>query len=111
MLQSPNPDDFVLATNETNTVREFVEEAFKVLGEEIIWEGKGVDEKGILTSSGKSVVSINPRHFRPTEVEILQGDYSKARQHLGWAPKTTFHELVKIMVNADFEKLRLRKET
>jgi len=109
MLQVSEPDDYVLATNETHTVREFVEESFNVLGEEIIWEGAGVDEKGILTSSGKAVVSINPRYFRPTEVEILQGDYSKARQQLGWAPKTTFKELVNIMVKADYHKIQKAK--
>jgi len=105
MLQAPEPDDYVLSTNETHTVREFVGESFRVLGEEIIWEGKGVDEKGIMASSGKTVVSINPRYFRPTEVDILQGDYSKAKKKLGWEPKTTFKELVKIMVEADYKKV------
>ena len=104
MLQADTPDDFVLATNETHTVREFVEEAFKVLGEEVVWKGKGVDEKGFLKSSGKAVVEIDPRYFRPTEVDLLIGDYSKAREKLGWEPKTTFKELVKIMVEADYAK-------
>ena len=97
MLQHDKPEDFVLATNETHTVREFVEEAFKVLGEEIVWEGTGKEEIGILKSIGKPVVGINPRYYRPTEVELLLGDYSKAKQILGWEPKTTFQELVKIM--------------
>ena len=104
MLQVDTPDDFVLATNETHTVREFIEEAFKVLGEEIIWHGKGVDEVGKLKSTGKEVVGIDPRYFRPTEVELLIGDYSKAREKLGWEPKTRFKELVRIMVEADFIK-------
>ncbi|MGB4205305.1 MAG: GDP-mannose 4,6-dehydratase [Bacteroidales bacterium] len=104
ILQSEKPDDFVLATNETHTVREFVEEAFKVLGDEIIWEGKGVNEKGILKSSGKQVVGIDPRYYRPTEVDFLLGDYSKAKRILGWEPKTTFKELVRIMVEADYKK-------
>ena len=104
MLQADTPEDFVLATNETHTVREFVEEAFKVLGEEVVWKGKGVDEKGFLKSSGKAVVEIDPRYFRPTEVDLLIGDYSKAREKLGWEPKTTFKELVKIMVEADYAK-------
>jgi len=109
MLQVDEPDDFVLATNETHTVREFIEESFKVLGEEIRWEGSGIDEKGFLVSSGKEVIGIDARYFRPTEVELLIGDYSKAKLKLGWEPRTRFKELVKIMVNADFEKLRDRK--
>jgi GDPmannose 4,6-dehydratase len=109
MLQVDEPDDFVLATNETHTVREFIEESFKVLGEEIRWEGSGIDEKGFLISSGREVVGIDSRYFRPTEVELLIGDYSKAKQKHGWEPRTKFKDLVKIMVNADFEKLRDRK--
>ncbi len=109
MLQVDEPEDFVLATNETHTVREFIEESFKVLGEEIRWEGSGIDEKGFLVSSGKEVIGIDARYFRPTEVELLIGDYSKAKLKLGWEPRTRFKELVKIMVNADFEKLRDRK--
>ncbi len=104
MLQVEESDDFVLATNETHTVREFIEEAFGILGEEILWKGKGVDEKGFLKSNGKEVVGINPRYFRPTEVDLLIGDYSKAKKKLGWKPKTTFKELVKIMVEADHKK-------
>jgi len=110
MLQTEKPEDFVLATNETHTVREFIEESFKVLGEEIKWQGKGVEEKGILKSSGKVVVGINPRYFRPTEVDLLIGDYSKAKKILGWEPKTTFKELVKIMVTADYNKAVKRKK-
>jgi len=104
MLQIDHPEDFVLATNETHTVREFVEESFKVLGDEIIWEGQGVNEKGILKSTGKQVVGIDPRYYRPTEVDLLLGDYSKAKHLLGWEPKTTFKELVRIMVEADYKK-------
>ncbi len=108
ILQHDKPEDFVLATNETHTVREFVEEAFKVLGEEIEWRGKGLEEKGHLKSSGKPVVGIDTRYFRPTEVDLLIGDYSKAKNLLGWAPKTTFKDLVRIMVSADFEKAKKR---
>ncbi len=108
ILQHDKPEDFVLATNETHTVREFVEEAFKVLGEEIEWRGKGLEEKGYLKSSGKPVVGIDTRYFRPTEVDLLIGDYSKAKNLLGWAPKTTFKDLVRIMVSADFEKAKKR---
>lgn len=104
MLQIDTPQDFVLATNETHTVREFVEEAFKVLGEEIVWEGTGKEEIGYLKSIGKPVVGINPRYYRPTEVELLLGDYSKAKKILDWEPKTTFKELVKIMVLTDYHK-------
>ena len=110
MLQANTPDDYVLATNETHTVREFVEEAFRVLGEEILWQGRGEDEKGLLRSNGKQVVGINPRYYRPTEVELLLGDYSKAKKHLGWEPKVTFKELVKIMVEADYEKRKEKRE-
>jgi GDPmannose 4,6-dehydratase len=110
ILQADEPDDFVLATNETHTIREFVEETFRVLGEEIIWNGKGVNEKGILKSTGKEVVGIDPRYFRPTEVDILIGDPAKAKEKLGWEPKTTFKDLVKIMVESDFEKVKRRAE-
>jgi GDPmannose 4,6-dehydratase len=110
ILQAPEPDDYVLATGETRTVREFIEESFRVLGEEIVWKGQGVEEKGILKSSGKIVVEIDPRYFRPTEVDILIGDPSKAKQKLGWVPKVTFKELVRIMVTADYEKAKNRAE-
>lgn len=108
ILQANEADDFVLATNETHTVREFIEESFRNFGEEIIWNGTGIEEKGALKSSGKVVVGIDSRYFRPTEVDILIGDYSKARLKLGWEPKTTFKDLVKIMVNSDFEKIKNR---
>lgn len=109
ILQANEPDDFILATNETHTVREFVEKSFSALGEEIYWEGNEINEKGILKSTGKTVVEIDPRYFRPTEVELLIGNPQKAKDKLGWQPKTTFEELVKIMVKADYNKLRNRK--
>jgi|TARA_Y100000310_G_scaffold317623_1_gene370684 GDPmannose 4,6-dehydratase len=108
MLQADKPNDYVLATGEAHTVREFVEESFGVLGEEIEWKGKGENEKGILKSTGNVVVEINPHYFRPTEVEHLLGDPTKAKKELGWIPKVTFKELVKIMVNADWEKVKRR---
>lgn len=108
MLQVEKPDDYILATNETHAVREFVEESFKYFNEEIEWKGSGKDEVGILKSTGKEVVGINPRYFRPTEVELLIGDYSKAEKDLGWKPKTKFKDLVKIMIKADFDKLKSR---
>jgi GDPmannose 4,6-dehydratase len=110
ILQADQPDDFVLATNETHSIREFVEETFKVFGEEILWSGSGIDEKGILKSSGKVVVAIDPRYFRPTEVDLLIGNPGKAKEMLGWEPKTTFKDLVKIMVDSDFEKAKKRIE-
>ena len=110
MLQADKPDDYVLATGETHSVREFVEESFEVFGEEIEWEGKGVKEKGILKSSGNVVVEIDARYFRPTEVEYLLGDPTKAKKELGWVPKVTFKDLVSIMVNADYQKQKVRNE-
>jgi GDPmannose 4,6-dehydratase len=110
ILQADQPDDFVLATNETHSIREFVEETFRVLGEEIVWHGMGVNEKGILKSSGKEVVGIDARYFRPTEVDLLIGNHAKAKEKLGWVPETRFRELVKIMVYSDFEKAKRRAE-
>jgi GDPmannose 4,6-dehydratase len=110
ILQSDKPDDFVLATNEMHSIRDFVEETFKNLGEEIIWSGKGIDEKGIFKSTGKEVVHIDPRYFRPTEVDMLVGNPAKAKEVLGWVPKTTFKELVRLMVASDFDKVKRRYE-
>jgi len=101
ILQADEPDDFVLATGETRSVREFVELAFAEVGRTIQWRGKGVDETGVDKKSGKTVVRIDPVYFRPTEVDLLVGDASKARQKLGWKPKTSFAELVKEMVAGD----------
>jgi GDPmannose 4,6-dehydratase len=110
ILQADKPDDFVLATNETHSIREFVEETFRNLGEEIVWSGAGADEKGMLKSSGKVVVKVDPRYYRPTEVDLLIGNPAKAKAMLGWEPKTTFKDLVRIMVNSDFEKAKKRAE-
>ena len=110
ILQADKPDDYVLATGETHSVREFVEESFEVFGEEIEWEGKGVNEKGILKSSGIAVVEIDARYFRPTEVDYLLGDPTKAKKELSWVPKVTFKDLVSIMVNADYQKQKVRNE-
>lgn len=104
ILQAGQPDDFILATNKTHTVKEFVEEAFSVLGEKICWEGEGINEKGRLASSGNIVVEIDPKYFRPTEVDLLMGDFTKAKTLLGWEPKTTFTGLVQKMVEADYAK-------
>jgi GDPmannose 4,6-dehydratase len=103
MLQQKEPDDYILATNETHTVREFIEETGKILGMEIVWKGRGVKEKGVDKKTGKTVIKIDPLYFRPAEVDILIGDSSKARKKLGWKPKVKFKELVKIMSLHDFE--------
>ncbi len=108
MLQSPKAEDFVLATGETHTVREFAELSFKELGIDLKWEGEGAKEKGIDKKTKKVLVDIDPRHYRPTEVELLIGDPTKAKEKLGWVPKTKFAELVRIMVKADFEKISKR---
>lgn len=104
MLQQESPEDFVIATNETHSVREFIEESFNIVGVKIEWTGEGVDEKGINAKNGKTMIEINPRYFRPTEVDILIGDYSKAKKMLGWEPKVKFKELVNIMMEADLDK-------
>lgn len=101
MLQEPLPDDYVLATGESHTVREFVELAFEVIGRGIEWQGSGAEEVGRCARTGETLVSVDPRYFRPTEVDHLLGDASKAREKLGWGHKTTFRELVTEMVEAD----------
>ncbi len=103
MLQQDEPDDFVLATNETFTVRDFVNMSFKELGITIKWSGHGVDEKGMDESTGKVVVEIDPMYFRPAEVDILIGDPSKAKEKLGWEPKVKLPELVKMMIDEDYK--------
>jgi GDPmannose 4,6-dehydratase len=105
MLQQEEADDYVLATGEMHTVREFVERAFAEVGVTIRWQGKGVDEVGLDAATGTVRVSVDPRYFRPTEVEQLLGDPSKARQRLGWHHTTTFPELVREMVAADLAAL------
>ena len=103
MLQQDQPDDFVFATGETHAVREFVERAFFEVGCKIVWHGKNLDEKGIDEATGKLLVEVDPRYFRPTEVDILIGDASKARDKLGWKHRSSFSQLVKEMVAADIE--------
>jgi GDPmannose 4,6-dehydratase len=105
MLQQPEPDDYVFATGEMHSVREFVERALAHVGRRIEWRGRGVDEAGIDAATGKDVVRIDPRYFRPTEVDELLGDASKARAKLGWAPRSTFAELVAEMVESDLAQV------
>jgi len=109
MLQQDNPDDYVVATGETHTVREFIEEACKVLDIDLEWKGKGVDEKGIDKKTGERIIEIDPRYFRPTDVQLLLGDASKAKKILGWEAKTKFKDLVKVMIDGDMDILKNKK--
>jgi GDPmannose 4,6-dehydratase len=106
MLQQAEPDDYVLATGESHSVREFVERAFAHVGRRIEWRGSGRDEKGLESGTGRTLVEIDPRYFRPTEVDILCGDPSKARAKLGWSHKVSFDALVREMVESDLEAVR-----
>jgi GDPmannose 4,6-dehydratase len=109
MLQQEQPDDYVVATGETHSVREFVELAAKELGMEIEWKGTGVDEVGVDKETGKEIVKIDPKYFRPAEVELLLGDPSKAKKQLGWTLKHSFEDLVKEMVQFDLENEKTHK--
>jgi GDPmannose 4,6-dehydratase len=110
MLQQDTPDDYVLATGESHSVREFVEKAFSRIGRSIVWRGRGVEEKGVDKSTGEVLVEVDPRYFRPTEVDSLVGDPSKARAKLGWRHKTSFDALVTDMVEADRVTVREERE-
>jgi len=109
MLQQKKADDYVLATGETHTVREFIEKAFETVGIDIVWKGKGVDEKGYDRKTGKVLVEVSKEFYRPAEVDLLLGDPSKAEKELGWKAKTKFEELVKMMVSADIERIKKEK--
>jgi GDPmannose 4,6-dehydratase len=111
MLQQPQPEDFVIATGEQHSVREFVEAAGQQLGLRIVWRGQGVDEHGLDADTQKVIVRIDPRYFRPAEVETLLGDASLARQKLGWSPRTSFAELVREMAEADLRQARNTPKT
>jgi GDPmannose 4,6-dehydratase len=106
ILQHDKPDDFVLATGEAYSVREFIERAFAVIGRRIVWRGQGIEEKGADAESGEVLVEVDPRYFRPTEVDVLLGDSTKARKALGWKPKMGFERLVTEMVESDIALLR-----
>lgn len=110
ILQHETPEDFIIATGKMHSVREFCTLAFKEAGIKLRWEGEGVDEKGIDTLTGRVLVEVDPKYFRPTEVELLRGDPSKAKRLLGWNPtKTSFEELVRIMVKHDMKYVRKLK--
>ncbi len=107
MLQHQRPDDFVLATGKTMSVRDFITLAFQEIDIGIVWEGKGIDEKGLDSKTGKILVEISEKNFRPCEVDCLIGDASKAEKELGWKPRTTTEELIKMMVKSDIEQLEM----
>ncbi|OGT96250.1 MAG: GDP-mannose 4,6-dehydratase [Geobacteraceae bacterium GWB2_52_12] len=102
MLQQDQPEDYVIATGETYMVRTFAEKVFSRLGMQLEWQGSGVDEKGIDTASGRTVIQIDPKYFRPAEVDLLLGDPTKARKQMGWEIKTSFEQLVNMMTDSDF---------
>ena len=106
MLQHNTPDDYVLATGKNHSIRDFVMTACKELDINIEWEGKGLDEKGIDNRTGKTIIKINPLFFRPAEVDTVLGDSSKARKILNWKPKTSFNQLVSMMVRSDYDRLK-----
>ncbi len=108
MLQQTEAEDFVLATGETHEVRKFVDAAFSEMGIELRWEGHAENEKGIDKKSGKTLVAVDPKYYRPTEVELLIGDASKAKQKLGWEAKTKFADLARLMAKADYELVKKR---
>jgi GDPmannose 4,6-dehydratase len=110
ILQQDTPDDYVLATGESHSVREFVEKAFSQIGRTIVWRGRGIEEKGLDKSTGEVLVEVDPRYFRPTEVDALLGDPSKAHSKLGWRHKTSFDMLVAEMVQADLVTVRKERE-
>jgi GDPmannose 4,6-dehydratase len=106
MLQHDKPDVYVIASGETHTIREFVEEAGKVCGFSIRWEGKDENETGVDQNTGKVLVKVNPKYYRPAEVEILLGNAEKAKRVLGWEPKVDFLSLCRMMMTADIERLQ-----
>ncbi|HNW44016.1 MAG TPA: GDP-mannose 4,6-dehydratase [Elusimicrobiales bacterium] len=109
MLQQPRPDDYILATGETHTVREFVEAAFLAAGFRLEWKGHGLAEKGLDAATGRALVEVSKQFYRPAEVDLLVGDATKAKTKLGWAPKTKFKDLVALMVDAELRRLGKKK--
>jgi len=108
ILQQPTAEDYILATGKTTTIRKFTELTFEELGIKLKWEGEGINEKGIDSKTGNSIIEIDPKYFRPAEVDLLIGDASKAEKKLGWKAKTSIEELVRLMVKSDFEKVQKR---
>lgn len=110
MLQQNKPQDFVIATGQTHSVREFVELSFKHIGKEIVWVGKGIEERGVDADTGNILVAIDPFYFRPTEVDLLIGDPKKAAIELGWKAKTSFSELIKLMIDHDVQEIEKKMQ-
>ena len=108
MLQQQKPEDFVLATGETHSVKEFTDTVFSEMDMDLDWKGEKENEVGMLKKDGRVVIEVDPRYYRPTEVELLIGNPAKAKEKLGWAPKTTFRDLAKMMAKADFEQVKKR---
>ena len=106
MLQQEKPDDFVIATGSVHSVREFAETAFKMVGFDIVWEGEGINEIGLDANTGKVIIQVDPNYFRPTEVEYLHGDPTKAKKTLGWEPTIKFNEMIKRMVVHDMKSAK-----
>ena len=109
VLQQEKPEDFVLATGVTTSIRDFCNMAFKELDIDLVWQGKGIDEKGIDKKTGKVLIEVDPRYFRPAEVDLLLGDSAKARQKLGWEPKYDLQTMVKEMIAKDLEEAKKAK--
>ncbi len=108
MMQSDEPDDYVVATGEMHSVREFASEAFARLAMDLVWNGEGVNETAVDSKTGKTVIRIDPRYYRPSEVDLLVGDATKIKEKLGWKPQVSFHRLIDIMVEADEAELKKR---
>lgn len=112
MLQQKKPDDYILATGKTYQIREFAKLSFNELGYDIVWEGEGINEKGIDKKTGQTLIELSPQYFRDSEVDVLLGDPSKAKKELGWSSKTSLEELVKMMIKEDYEaESRIQKES
>ena len=105
ILQQPKPDDYVISTGESHTVREFVEESFRYVGVRIEWEGEGLSEVGVDAGSRNVRVKVSKDYYRPMDVEFLQGNFEKAKRELGWIPRTKFRELVQIMMKEDMARV------
>jgi len=110
MLQQKKPSDFVIATGETHSVREFAEESCKYLDIPLIWRGKGKNEKGIDRATGRTIIEVDDRYLRPSDVDVLQGDITRAKKILGWKPKVKFKELIKIMIDFDLKNINEHRE-
>lgn len=109
MMQHSEPDDYILATNKTHSVREFIEKSCEILGIKLAWQGSGIEEKGIDKKTNKTIIEIDERYFRPAEVDLLIGNYAKAKSVLGWEPKVKFNELVRIMMEFDLKNEKEKK--